>query len=418
MLTKDLVVIGGGSAGMAAAIEAKKHGVDDILILEKDERLGGILNQCIHNGFGLTEFKEELTGPEYLQRFVNQVLELGIEYRLNSLVLDISKDKVVTYSNEKEGIVLLKAKAIIFATGCYERGAGAISLPGDRCSGVITAGTAQKYLNIHGYLVGKRIVILGSGDIGLIMARRLTLEGAKVLCVSELMPYSNGLNRNIAQCLNDYDIPLYLSRSVSKVISEHGRVKKVILSSVDEKFNFIPGTEMEFECDTLLLSIGLIPYVSLLDKLKVEMSSTKGAKVDQKLETSLDGVFACGNCLHVHDVVDFVTDEGRSAGRSAAEYIKGQIKKECNIKVINGNNISYIIPQNIYSLDEDEITFKFRVRRPIKDVYVVIKDNEKEIQKVMKPVLIPSEMVMIKVKRDKLSQIKGDSLTFDIEEKK
>ena len=417
MLEKELVIVGGGSAGLAAAIEAKKNGIDDILILEKDDRLGGILNQCIHNGFGLTEFKEELTGPEYLQRFVDEAISLGIEYRLNSLVLDITKDKIVTYSNEIEGVVLLRAKAIIFATGCYERGAGAISLPGDRCSGVITAGTAQKYLNIHGYLVGKRIVILGSGDIGLIMARRMTLEGAKVLCVSELMPYSNGLNRNIAQCLNDYDIPLYLSRSVSKVISENGRVKKVILSSVDEKFNFIPGTEMEFECDTLLLSIGLIPYVSLLDKLKVEMSSTKGAKVDQKLETSLEGVFACGNCLHVHDVVDFVTDEGREAGRNAAKYIKGENKKDCEISLVNGNNISYIIPQKIYSLDEDTITFKFRVRKPVKDVFVSISDEEKELQKIIKPVLIPSEMVMIKVKRDMLSKVVGKTLTFEVKER-
>ena len=275
MIKRDLVIIGGGSAGMAAAIEAKKNGIDDILILEKDGVLGGILNQCIHNGFGLTEFKEELTGPEYLSRFANQVKELGIEYKLDTLVLDVTENKVVTYSNEKDGVVLVEAKAIVFATGCYERGPGAIQMAGDRCSGIITAGTAQKYLNIHGYLVGKRIVILGSGDIGLIMARRMTLEGAKVLCVSEIMPYSNGLNRNIAQCLNDYDIPLYLSRSVLRVEGRSGRVEKVILAAVDDKMKFIPGTEMEFECDTLLLSVGLIPYVSLLDKLHADMSTTR-----------------------------------------------------------------------------------------------------------------------------------------------
>ena len=416
MINRDLVVIGGGSAGMAAAIEAKKNGVDDILILEKDDRLGGILNQCIHNGFGLTEFKEELTGPEYLQRFVDQVEELKIEYRLNALVLDITKEKVITYSNAEDGIVEVKAKAIIFATGCYERSAGAIQLPGDRCAGIITAGTAQKYLNIHGFLAGKRIVILGSGDIGLIMARRMTLEGAKVLCVSELMPYSNGLNRNIAQCLTDYDIPLYLSRSVSKVIGK-GRVEKVILSAVDENMKFIPGTEMEFECDTLLLSIGLVPYVSLLEKLKVEMGSTKGAKVNDNFETSLDGVFACGNCLHVHDVVDFVTDEGRDAGRGAAKYIKGLERRNSNISVKPGNGIGYVIPQTINDREADSITFKFRVRRPIQNVFVTFTDGENEIYKVVKPVLIPSEMVMIKLNRAILDKIQGNEIVVSLKER-
>ena len=418
MLYKDLVVIGGGSAGMAAAIEAKRNGVDDILILEKDERLGGILNQCIHNGFGLTEFKEELTGPEYLQRFVDQVEELKIEYKLDSLVLDITKDKVITYSNAIDGIVEIHAKAIIFATGCYERGAGAIQIPGDRPAGIITAGTAQRYLNINGFLAGKRIVILGSGDIGLIMARRMTLEGAKVLCVSEIMPYSNGLNRNIAQCLTDYDIPLYLSRSVSKVIGKNGRVEKVILSAVDDKMKFIPGTEMEFECDTLLLSIGLIPYVSLLDKLKVEMSTTRGAKVNDNFETSLEGVFACGNCLHVHDVVDFVTDEGRDAGRGAAKYIKGLLNKDECILVKPGNGISYVIPQIINNKEAESITFKFRVRKPINNVFVKFLDGENEISKVIKPVLIPSEMVMIKLNKAALDKIQGQEIIVELEERK
>lgn len=418
MINRDLVIIGGGSAGMAAAIEAKKNGINDILILEKDDRLGGILNQCIHNGFGLTEFKEELTGPEYLQRFVDQVVELGIEYRLNSLVLDINKDKMVTYSNQEDGIVVVKAKAIVFATGCYERAAGAIQLPGDRCAGIITAGTAQKYLNIHGFLAGKRIVILGSGDIGLIMARRMTLEGAKVLCVSEIMPYSNGLNRNIAQCLNDYDIPLYLSRSVSKVIGKNGRVEKVILSAVDDKMKFIPGTEMEFECDTLLLSIGLIPYVSLLEKIKVEMGSTRGAKVNDYFETSLDGVFACGNCLHVHDVVDFVTDEGRDAGRGAAKYIKGEQEKNASISVKPGEGIGYVIPQTIKNKNADSITFKFRVRRPINNVFVTIKDGDNVISKVIKPVLIPSEMVMVKLNKEQLAKINSNEIVIGLEERK
>lgn len=413
----SLVIIGGGSGGMAAAIEAKKNGINDILILEKDDCLGGILNQCIHNGFGLTEFKEELSGPEYLSRFVKQVEELKIDYRLNSLVLDITKDKIVTYSNETDGIVCLRAKAIVFATGCYERGAGAISLPGSRCSGIITAGVAQKYLNIHGFLAGKRIVILGSGDIGLIMARRMTLEGAKVLCVSEIMPYSNGLNRNIAQCLNDFNIPLYLSRSVSKVIGKN-RVEKVVLSAVDDKMQFIPGTEMEFECDTLLLSIGLVPYVSLLTNINCEMSSTKGAKVDDTLQTSVNGIFACGNCLHVHDVVDFVTDEGREAGRNAALYIKGMTKQDnSHINVINGNGIGYVVPQKIESLDHDSLTFKFRVRKPVQNVKIIFKSKDIEVASFVKPVLIPSEMVMIKLNREQLQKINSDELIVSTEER-
>ena len=403
----SLLVIGGGSAGMAAAIQAKKEGIDDILILEKDDKLGGILNQCIHNGFGLTEFKEELTGPEYLQRFVDQVKELKIPYLLSSQVINITKDKEVTYSSKDEGVVTVKADAIVMATGCYERSPGAIQLPGDRCSGIITAGTAQKYLNIHGYMCGKRIVILGSGDIGLIMARRLTLEGAKVICVSEIMPYSNGLNRNIAQCLNDYDIPLYLSRSVSKVIGKK-RLEKVILSAVDDKMQFIPGTEMEIECDCLILSVGLIPYVSLLDNIKVPSSSTKGSLVNEHLETMIPGIFSCGNCLHVHDVVDFVTDEGRLAGHSAALYIKEELPQGNEIKVKPGDGLGYILPQFISRSNEEEVTIKFRVRRPVKDVFVVIESEGQLIQKLFKPVLIPSEMTMVKLSKDKLSLIKNE----------
>ena len=403
----SLLIIGGGSAGMAAAIQAKKEGIDDILILEKDNKLGGILNQCIHNGFGLTEFKEELTGPEYLQRFVDQVEELKIPYLLSSQVIDITKDKVVTYSSKEEGVQKVEAKAIVMATGCYERSAGAIQLPGDRCSGILTAGTAQKYLNIHGYMCGKRIVILGSGDIGLIMARRLTLEGAKVICVSEIMPYSNGLNRNIAQCLNDYDIPLYLSRSVSKVVGKK-RLEKVILSAVDEKMQFIPGTEMEIECDCLILSVGLIPYVSLLDYLHCPTSSTKGALVNEHLETMIPGIFSCGNCLHVHDVVDFVTDEGRMAGHSAALYLKEELPFGNDIPVKAGDGLGYILPQLINKNNEEDVTLKFRVRRPVKDVKVVIESGGEKIQEIIKPVLIPSEMTMIKLSKDKLSLIKGD----------
>ena len=409
MKTIDLIVIGSGAAGMAAAIEAKKNGIDDILILEKDERLGGILNQCIHNGFGLTEFKEELTGPEYLQRFVDQVKELQIPYKLNSQVIDLSKDKVVTYSNKEDGLVKVQARAIVMATGCYERNAGAIMLPGDRCSGVITAGTAQRYLNINGLMVGKRVVILGSGDIGLIMARRLTLEGAKVLCVSELMPYSAGLNRNIQQCLIDFDIPLYLSRTVSKVIGKNGRLEKVILSAVDDKLQIIPGTEMEFACDTLILSVGLIPYISLLNYIDCPTSSTKGALVNQYMETEIEGIFTAGNCLHVHDVVDFVSDEARLAGRSAALYLQNKIdNKENRIAVKPGNGLSYVLPQFILENSLEDIVIKFRVRKPVQDQIVWIKSGDNVIMKQIKPVMIPSEMVMIKVSKDKLVNIKED----------
>ena len=408
MKTIDLIVIGSGAAGMAAAIEAKKNGVDDILILEKDERLGGILNQCIHNGFGLTEFKEELTGPEYLQRFVDEVKALGIPYKLNAQVIDLSKDKVVTYSNKEDGLVKVQAKAIVMATGCYERNAGAIMLPGDRCSGVITAGTAQRYLNINGLMVGKRVVILGSGDIGLIMARRLTLEGAKVLCVSELMPYSAGLNRNIQQCLIDFDIPLYLSRTVSKVIGKD-RLEKVVLSAVDENLQVIPGTEMEFECDTLILSVGLIPYIQLLNYIDCPTSSTKGALVNQYMETEIEGIFTAGNCLHVHDVVDFVSDEARLAGRSAALYLQNKIDNHAGrLAVKPGNGLSYVLPQFVLENSIEDIVIKFRVRKPVQDQIVWIKSGETIIMKQIKPVMIPSEMVMIKIPKEKLVGLKED----------
>lgn len=412
----DLVVIGSGAAGMAAAIEAKKNGVNDLLILEKDEKLGGILNQCIHNGFGLTEFKEELTGPEYLQRFVDEVKRLEIPYKLNAQVIDLTKDKVITYSSKEDGLVKLEAKAIIMATGCYERNAGAIMLPGDRCSGVITAGTAQRYLNINGLMVGKRVVILGSGDIGLIMARRLTLEGAKVLCVSEIMPYSAGLNRNIQQCLIDYDIPLYLSRTVSKVIG-NDRLEKVILSAVDENLQIIPNTEMEFECDTLILSVGLIPYVSLLNYIDCPISSTKGAVVNQYMETMIPGIFTAGNCLHVHDVVDFVSQEARLAGRSAALYLRNEIdNNEKKIAIKPGQNISYVLPQFVLENSVDDITFKFRVRKPLKDQVVMIRSGETVLGKVVKPALIPSEMVMVNLSKDKLQEVK-DEIVISVEDR-
>lgn len=414
MKSVDLVIIGGGSAGMAAALQARKDGIQDILILEKENSLGGILTQCIHNGFGLTEFKEELTGPEYMQRFIDQIKKENISYICNAQVIDLSKDKIVTYSKD-ELVESISAKAIVMATGCYERSAGTIQLPGDRCSGIITAGAAQKYCNIKGYMVGKRVVILGSGDIGLIMARRLTLEGAKVICVSELMPYSNGLNRNIQQCLIDYDIPLYLSRSVSKVIGKK-RLEKVVLSAVDEKMNFIPGTEMEIECDTLVLSVGLVPYISLLNYIDCPTSSTKGAIVNNYMETMIDGIFSCGNCLHVHDVVDFVTDEGRTAGHGAALYLKGMLDNENHIKTCPGVGVGYIVPQIISKNISEDITLKFRVRKPLKDQCVIVKSGEEIITKVFKPAVLPSEMILLKLSKDKINNIK-DEIVVELEGK-
>ena len=404
----DLVIIGGGSAGMAAAIEARKGGISSILILERENYLGGILNQCIHNGFGLTEFKEELTGPEYLSRFVKQIKELNIEYKLNTFVNKVSKDKIITCTNSEDGILEIEAKAIVFAIGCYERASGAISLPGDRPSGILTAGTAQRYLNVHGYLAGKKVVILGSGDIGLIMARRLTLEGAKVECVAEIMPYSNGLARNIQQCLIDYDIPLYLSHTVSKVVGK-SRVEKVILSQVDDKMNFIPGSEKEFDCDTLILSVGLIPYTKELLNMGAESSFGK-INVDQNLQTSIPGIFTCGNCLHVHDVVDFVTEEGREAGRAAALYLNNNLHDDKFVNVLPKNGISYAIPQKISTNLQDNVNIKFRVRTPVKDKYVIVKIADKEIVKAFYTALVPSEMVMLKIDKNKL-----DNPTSDIE---
>lgn len=404
MENRDLVIIGGGSAGMAAAIGAYNEGIKDILILEKGEFLGGILNQCIHNGFGLTEFKEELTGPEFASRFIEQVKEKGIEFKLHSFVTDISKDKVITYTSKEEGVVMVKAKAIVMAAGCYERNAGAIGIPGDRPAGILTAGQAQLFLNEYGYMTGKKVFILGSGDIGLIMARRLTLEGAKVLGVAEICAWSNGLNRNMVQCLEDYGIPLYLSHTVSKVIGK-GRLEKIVLSKVDEKMQPIPGTEKEFDVDTLILSIGLLPNNDLLNHIGIPTSRSRGSLVNDKLETCVPGIFSCGNVLHVHDLVDNVVEEAREAGKNAAIYLKGEEKKATSeIEVIAGDGIGYVVPGKV-SLDEslENITFKFRVRKPSKNVYIQYEQNGNVIKKVLKTVIIPSEMEIQKLARKQLA---------------
>lgn len=412
----ELVVIGGGSAGLAAALSARKNGIEDILIIEKEASLGGILQQCIHNGFGLHTFKEQLSGPEYAQRYIDQVIEQKIPYILNTYVTQISKEKDIYYANDTDGFVHIKAKAIVMATGCVERTPGAIMLEGERLSGILTAGQAQKYLNIDGYLVGKRVFILGSGDIGLIMARRMTLEGAKVLGVAELMPYSNGLTRNIVQCLNDFDIPLYLSHTVKNVLGKD-HVEKVVIAQVDQQFNYVPGSEKEFEVDTLILSVGLLPYNVLIEDIQVKMASTRGAIVDEYCQTSVSGIFACGNALHVHDLVDFVSEEATLAGYGASLYIKGLLKDDTTpVNSKNLNGISYVLPQCYHKKNlEASLNFKFRVRSPYQNAYIVVKANGEEIKKVFKPHLLPAEMETLKINSDLLPD--HGEVTFEVKEK-
>lgn len=417
MKTYDLVVIGGGSGGISAAISAFDDGVKDILVLEKEDYLGGILLQCIHNGFGLHTFKEELTGPEYADRFVKELIKREIEYKVSTFVSEIKKTDngfVVLYSNKNEGVVLVETKCIITATGCSERTRGEISMQGDRPSGVMTAGMAQKYLNLEGYLVGKNVFILGSGDIGLIMARRMKLEGANVLGVAELMPYSNGLNRNIVQCLEDFDIPLYLSHTVKRVIGKE-RLENVIIQQVDENLNFIEGTELSFKCDTLLLSVGLIPNNPLLTPLGVLMHpKTKGPIVDEYLMTNIEGVFACGNSLHVHDLVDFVTSEGAICGKSAAKYLRKELDTK---KVVNINNelgISYILPKTMYLNLDQTFKLNFRVNKPYKDVELVIKQGEKIIKKQKKAYLIPAEMESVIILKKDVTSL--EDITVEVVE--
>ena len=418
MINRRLVIIGGGSAGMAAAIKAYELGERDILIIEKNAYLGGILNQCIHNGFGLHEFKEELTGPEFMTRFSDKVNELKIDYRLESNVLSISDDKVVTYTNAKEGLVEVKAEAIILTTGCYERNAGAIQIPGDRPSGVYTAGQAQLYVNCYVYLLGIRAFILGSGDIGLIMARRMTHEGAKVLGVAELMPYSAGLNRNIVQCLKDYDIPLYLSHTVKQVIGD-SHLEKVVIAKVDEKMQFIPGTEIEFDCDCLLLSVGLLPNVDLFNKLPLTFSKTRGAKVTQAMESEIPGIFSAGNVLHVHDLVDYVVEEAREAAEGAVSYLHGELTRKGHVYDVNpGVGINYVVPQKLYIDDvKESCSFKFRVAKPMKDINIIITEGNNVIKKIFKPAIVPSEMEIVRLKKELFKRESNEIKVF-VEERK
>ena len=352
-----------------------------------------------------------------MSRFSKKVNELGIKYELNTNVLGISKDKVVSYSN-KDGYKEVKAKAIILTTGCYERNAGAISLGGDRPSGVYTAGQAQLYLNNYGKLVGKRVFILGSGDIGLIMARRMSLEGAKVLGVAELMPYSAGLNRNIVQCLQDFNIPLYLSHTVKEVIGPKGHLEKIVLAQVDERFNFIPGTEQEFECDTLLLSVGLVPNVDLLSKLGIHFAKSRGPVVNQYMETELEGLFASGNVLHVHDLVDYVVSEAREAAQGVYLYLNNKLpntNEKSLVKSLKG--VGYVVPNYIQKIDnDDKLIFKFRVAKPYKNINLVIKEGDKVIKKIFKLAIIPSEMEIVKIDK-KLFELNGEDITVEVEEK-
>ena len=412
----ELIVVGGGPAGLAAACAAWEKGLRKILIVERDKELGGILNQCIHNGFGLHYFKEELTGPEYAGRFIELLGETGVEVRLDTMVLEVTPDRKV-HMVSRGGYRVEEARAIVLAMGCRERTRGAIAIPGSRPAGVFTAGAAQRYVNMEGYMPGKRVVILGSGDIGLIMARRMTLEGAKVLACVEVMPYSGGLNRNIVQCLRDYDIPLYLSHTVTE-IRGRDRVEQVVVSRVDENRVPVPGTEMVFGCDTLLLSVGLIPENELTRQARIEIDPrTNGAVVYEDMETSLPGVFACGNVCHVHDLVDFVTGESRRAGAAAARYVlEGGAQGEPALQVVNGDGVTYTVPQRIRpGRVEKFCDLFFRVNRVCRESEIVVTSGAERIAGFSREHLAPGEMEHIVLPRVLLEKAAG-SITVSIRE--
>ena len=404
MEKRDLIIIGAGSAGIAAALGASENGLKDILVIERDFEYGGILQQCVHNGFGLHTFNEELSGPAYAEKYFNLVSDYkNIEFMFEAAVIEIN-NHVVTITC-KQGLKKIEAKAIILATGCRERPAGAIGLKGDRCEGVYTAGTAQRYLNKEGFLVGKKVFILGSGDIGLIMARRMSLEGAKVIGVSEIMPYSNGLARNIKQCLEDFNIPLYLSHTVDSIHGD-GRLKSITLVEVDDKLQKIEGSQETIECDCLLLSVGLIPENTLVEDIGVKLDpKTKGAIVDDRYMTSVDGIFACGNALHVHDLVDYVSMEAKKCGKAAADYVLGKTNEGETIKNILGNGVSYMVPQSFRK--GNDIEFSFRVNKVFKEcsIHVYGEGFDKSIKKLG---IVPSEMQKVLINKQDLDNLQGE----------
>ena len=415
----DLVIVGGGPAGLAAAVAAKDNGIDNILIIERDKELGGILNQCIHNGFGLHTFKEELTGPEYASRFIDQVLERNIEYKLNTMVMDIAADKTVTAMNREDGMFQINSKAVILAMGCRERSRGALNIPGYRPAGVFSAGTAQRLVNMEGYMPGKKVVILGSGDIGLIMARRMTLEGAEVKVVAELMPYSGGLKRNIVQCLDDFGIPLKLSHTVVDIEGKN-RVEAVTIAEVGPDRKPIAGTEIRYECDTLLLSCGLIPENELSKSAGVALNPiTSGPIVGDNLETNIDGVFACGNVLHVHDLVDYVSQEASAAGKNAAMYILNGKKADAKrIEIVAEGGVRYTVPKYVRPEEmEDNLTVRFRVGDVYKNCAIATYYDDELISKRKRPVMAPGEMEQVILSKKKLAEYPElQKITIRIEE--